>query len=472
MRVGIAVYVSKPMYIYEFRRKVMKRNFNRVQRRFIQGGAVLVIALLIITICFGVHCHNVNVYNDTVHTISGTSEADENGISINIHQRGNSTDIWDKADDYLGTTIKGMIYEATVTNASGYELSEWSLLQNVTEKGFVNNAWCGTLEITQNLENETKTQTLDLRNLNRDALELDYHMSATDVLITLNPSDTITYHPSTKDKEMPIDAGGNVTAGIIVYSYDEDYDFSDFTFEYKLQKGYLELSDATGFIIALTLWLIFMLAYIFTVITAVRYEKKLKENDRIVKESLDVFTNFVDAKDPYTKGHSSRVAEYSQRIAEKLGFDEDRCRQIYYVALLHDIGKCYVPDEILKKPSRLTDEEFAIIKTHTTHGAKMVRNFSSIEDIRDGALFHHERYDGKGYPTGCEGEDIPLIARIICVADAYDAMNSNRVYRTKLTQEAIKEELKKNKGTQFDPKIVDVFLQVLDDMAAEENNDN
>ena len=472
MQVGFAVYVSKPMYIYEFRRKVMKRNFNKVQRRFIQGGVALVIALLIIMICFSVHCYNVNVFNSTDRTITVASEPDENGVSIGINLRGNSTDIWDKADEYLGETIKGMIYEATVTNASGYKISDWSLKFNVKEDGFINNAWCGTVEIDQKLESGDLRQTLNLRNLDKSVLGLDYHMSASDVLITLTPGSTIKYNPSTTDKEMPLDAGSSVTSGIIFYSYDEDYDLSDFTFDYHFEKSYLDSEGANGIKIAFAVWVICMLAYIFTVITAVRYEKKLKENDRIVKESLDVFTNFVDAKDPYTKGHSSRVAEYSQRIAEKLGFDEDRCRQIYYVALLHDIGKCYVPDEILKKPSRLTDEEFAIIKTHTTHGAKMVRNFSSIEDIRDGALFHHERYDGKGYPTGCAGEDIPLIARIICVADAYDAMNSNRVYRTKLTQEAIKEELKKNKGTQFDPKIVDVFLQVLDDMAAEENNDN
>ena len=444
------------------------KNYTTVQKRFLRGGLFLVVSLLIIGICFCVHCYNVNVYNNTVRTISGTSEADDNGVSINIHQRGNSTDIWDKADDYLGTTIKGMIYEATVTNDSGYKLSEWSLLQNVTEKGFVNNAWCGTLEITQYLENETKTQTLDLRNLDRDALDLDYHLSATDVLITLNPLDTIVYHPSTKDKEMPIDDGGSVTSGIIVYSYDEDFDFSDFTFEYKLEKGYLEKGDATGFIIALILWGLCLLAYIFTAITSVQYEKKLQENDRLIKESLDVFTSFVDAKDPYTKGHSSRVAEYSRRIAEKLGFDEERCRQVYYVALLHDIGKCYVPDEILKKPSRLTDEEFAIIKTHTTHGAEMVKNFSSIDDIRDGALYHHERFDGKGYPTGIAGENIPLIARIICVADAYDAMNSNRVYRTKLSPDVIIDELKKCSGSQFDPTVVEAFLEVLEDMKNEQ----
>ncbi len=444
------------------------KKYSTVQKRFIRGAILLLVSLLIIGICFCVHCYNVNVYNATPRTIDSTSEVDENGVSVNIHLRGNATDIWDKADEFLGETIKGMIYEATVTNGSGYKMSEWKITQNVKEKGFVNNAWCGTVEITQKLGTGDRNQTLDLRNLDKESIALDYHTSATDALITLNPGDTIVYHPSTTDKEMPLDTGSSVTAGIIVYAYDADYDLSDFTFEYYLQKSYLEKSDAFGFIIALILWGICLLAFVFTAITSVQYEKKLQENDRLIKESLDVFTNFVDAKDPYTKGHSSRVAEYSRRIAEKLGFTEERCKQVYYVALLHDIGKCYVPDEILKKPSRLTDEEFAIIKTHTTHGAEMVKNFSSIDDIRDGALYHHERFDGKGYPTGIAGENIPLIARIICVADAYDAMNSNRVYRTKLSSDIIIDELKKCSGGQFDPKVVDVFLEVLNDMKNEQ----
>ena len=191
MRVGIAVYVSKPMYIYEFRRKVMKRNFNKVQRRFIQGGVALVIALLIIMICFSVHCYNVNVFNSTDRTITVASEPDENGVSIGINLRGNSTDIWDKADEYLGETIKGMIYEATVTNASGYKISDWSLKFNVKEDGFINNAWCGTVKIDQKLESGDLRQTLNLRNLDKSVLGLDYHMSASDVLITLTPGSTI-----------------------------------------------------------------------------------------------------------------------------------------------------------------------------------------------------------------------------------------------------------------------------------------
>ena len=132
------------------------------------------------------------------------------------------------------------------------------------------------------------------------------------------------------------------------------------------------------------------------------------------------------------------------------------------VALLHDYGKIGVPDIILLgKPGRLTEEEFEVIKSHTTHGSDILSHFKSLPDVDEGARYHHERYDGKGYPEGKKGEDIPLIARMICVADSYDAMNSNRVYRKKLTKEDIINEIEKNKGTQFDSKIADVFLKLM-----------
>ena len=130
---------------------------------------------------------------------------------------------------------------------------------------------------------------------------------------------------------------------------------------------------------------------------------------------------------------------------------------------MHDCGKLYIPDEILTKPARLTNEEYEVMKKHTVYGSNILRDFTSIKDIQLGAMYHHERYDGKGYPTGKSGEDIPLIARIICVSDAFDAMNSQRCYRANLSPEVIQSELKNNKGTQFDPIIVDHLLKLIDD---------
>ena len=199
-------------------------------------------------------------------------------------------------------------------------------------------------------------------------------------------------------------------------------------------------------------------------ITEIQYKKykSIHEHDlNMIRESIETFTGFIDAKDPYTNGHSNRVAQYTRLIAEEMGFDGEELDRIYYVALLHDCGKIGVPDNILGKPGRLTDEEFEIIKSHTTHGSEILSHFKSLPNVNECARFHHERYDGKGYPEGLKGEDIPLIARMICVADSYDAMNSNRVYRKKLTKEDIINEIEKNKGTQFDPAIADVFLKLI-----------
>ena len=142
---------------------------------------------------------------------------------------------------------------------------------------------------------------------------------------------------------------------------------------------------------------------------------------------------------------------------------EEYLKQIYYIGLLHDIGKIGVPDEVLNKKGRLTDEEFMQIKKHPAIGGEILQSFDAVQGISDGAKYHHERYDGRGYCEGLSGEEIPLVARIIGVADSYDAMQSNRVYRPGLSEEVILNELKKNAGTQFDPKIVPIMCEMIAD---------
>ena len=194
-----------------------------------------------------------------------------------------------------------------------------------------------------------------------------------------------------------------------------------------------------------------------------KYNVRHERDNEIINESIETFTGFIDAKDPYTNGHSKRVAIYTRLIAKEMGYDGEELDRIYYIALLHDCGKIGVPDSILGKPGKLTDEEFEIIKSHTVRGGEILSSFKSLRNAGEGALYHHERYDGRGYPSGKAGEDIPLIARMICVADSFDAMNSNRVYRKKLTKENIISEIENNKGRQFDPKIADVMLRLLKD---------
>nr|MCR5409575.1 HD-GYP domain-containing protein [Lachnospiraceae bacterium] len=214
---------------------------------------------------------------------------------------------------------------------------------------------------------------------------------------------------------------------------------------------------------AMFIWLIVLIIYAITSSQIKKYNERHERDNEIISESIETFTGFIDAKDPYTNGHSKRVADYTRLIAEQMGIEGEELDRVFYVALLHDCGKIGVPDNILGKPGRLDDDEFEIIKSHTVRGGEILSSFKSLKNVNEGAMYHHERYDGSGYPEGRKGEDIPLIARMICVADSFDAMNSNRVYRKKLTMDDIVEEIKKNKGKQFDPDIADTFLQLIKD---------
>ena len=171
----------------------------------------------------------------------------------------------------------------------------------------------------------------------------------------------------------------------------------------------------------------------------------------------------VDAKDKYTHGHSSRVAEYSREIARRAGFSEAEQDRIYMMGLLHDVGKIGISDAIINKTSRLTDEEFGVIKTHPVVGADILSKIDDLPELKVGARWHHERYDGRGYPDGLAGDAIPEVARIIAVADAYDAMTSNRSYREMLSQERVRAEIERCKGSQFDPRFADIMLAMIDE---------
>ncbi len=178
-------------------------------------------------------------------------------------------------------------------------------------------------------------------------------------------------------------------------------------------------------------------------------------------EMIATVREIVDAKDFYTRHHSDRVAFYSVELAEALGYDGEYCERLRVAGLLHDIGKLGIPDSILLKPLPLTDEEFAVIKTHPAMGAQLLSGITWLKDIIPWVRGHHERYDGKGYPDGLAGEDIPQQARIIAVADAFDAMTSDRRYRSSLSLDKALAELEKVRGSQLDPHFVDVFKKLV-----------
>ena len=183
---------------------------------------------------------------------------------------------------------------------------------------------------------------------------------------------------------------------------------------------------------------------------------------RLFAQTAEALASAIDAKDKYTKGHSSRVAEYSRKIAEMAGKEPQECEEIYYAALLHDVGKIGVPRSILNKAGKLSDEEFQAIKEHPSVGEQILSSISESPYLSLGAKSHHERYDGHGYPEGLKGDDIPEYARIIAVADAYDAMTSNRSYRDTIPQQLVREEFVKGLGTQFDPEFGEIMLHLID----------
>ena len=185
------------------------------------------------------------------------------------------------------------------------------------------------------------------------------------------------------------------------------------------------------------------------------------EQSAALAQRFDCIVRRATAQDTGTSEHSCRVASYSVLIARRLGLTETECSELRQTALLHDIGKAVVPQSILTKPGKLTPREYAIMQTHVTLGADILKNFALAGRIVEGAQFHQEHWDGKGYVSGLAGEDIPLFARIICVADAFDAMTQDRVYRKRLKLDFALWEIERCSGTQFDPTLARVLLDLV-----------
>ena len=192
-------------------------------------------------------------------------------------------------------------------------------------------------------------------------------------------------------------------------------------------------------------------------------EQRLSSSMRLFDETILALAKTIDAKDKYTQGHSQRVANYVRQIAQLAGYSPEKQREIYCMGLLHDIGKIGVPTAIINKPTRLTDDEYAIIKTHTTIGYDILTTIEEFPQLAIGARSHHERWDGRGYPDGLIGSNIPIEARMIAVADAYDSMTSRRSYRDVMEQSRVRGEIARGKGAQFDPQFADIMLQLIDE---------
>ncbi len=322
-------------------------------------------------------------------------------------------------DEGAKTQTVGAQYDGKISNGYSSDIENWQLVITLPEEGVLDSSWNGSYEIEGDR-------------------------------MILTPDENTNIIPAGEEK----------TFGFIMISKDL-MEFSKFEFIGYRQTTYTQYALFWVIVVAAGLWAVGFLSYLIVSIRMRAFERRRDNDAKIITQTMRTFAGMIDAKDPYTKGHSARVSIYAQELGKRLGMNKDEIRNLGYIALMHDCGKIGVPDNVLTKPAKLDAEERKIVEEHTTRGGYVLENFTAIEGIREGALYHHERYDGKGYPTGLKGADIPLCARIICVADAYDAMNSDRCYRPRMPREKIVKELDDNAGKQFDPDVVAHMLSMI-----------
>lgn len=435
---------------------------------------VFIVTFLAILAMLAASVINTRAYNSVRHVdeIAGAElfspeKTKEHGVSIVAVPRGST---WTKAFDFDNEGItehnfQAYTYDFTIENKTPDEVKDFTFVLTFSREVYLMSAWNGALEIHQKNGSDEVVDTVpDLREYNPEAHILRYVTFDGESLIAMNEGDYLVYKPSSSLNalEVPIEPEEATTPGIILYvAIGESIKDSTLTLEYTFNR--LITSDPLFWISIGLLAVWFMTLVILLIINAsiAKYQERHERDNEIINESIETFTGFIDAKDPYTNGHSKRVAIYTKRIAREFGYEGEELDRVYYIALLHDCGKIGVPDNILTKPGKLTDEEYEILKSHSARGAEILSSFKSLKDVEAGAHYHHERYDGRGYPEGLKGEEIPFIARMICVADSFDAMNSNRVYRKKLPREKIISEIEENKGKQFDPEVAEVMLRLI-----------
>ena len=446
----------------------MKRETQKKARVLFLAALAVIFAIFVASVlktdAFNRTRHHASFAGESLFYGDGSSFP---GVTVRASARSST---WGKIFDFDNEGLTENNYEAhtydfTVSNNTGDEVSEFTFTLTFRQDVFLASAWNGALVSHQNVDGRELVDTVpDLREFDPAAHQLETVTVDGESFIAMKSGDYLEYLPSStmNAMEMPIEPYEGTTPGIILYvAIGESVEEASLELDYTFHRL---LTDEPLFWISLGglgLWLIALTILLITAAQIRSYNERHERDNEFIREFMETFTGFIDAKDPYTQGHSKRVAGYTRLIAKEMGFEGDELDRIYYVALLHDCGKMGVPDHILGKPGKLTPEEFEIIKTHTVRGGEILKSVKSLKGVQEGALYHHERYDGRGYPEGRAGEDIPRIARMICVADAFDAMNTTRVYRQKLTNEKIISEIETNKGKQFDPVFADILLKLI-----------
>lgn len=439
------------------------------KRAIISFGTTLIVVISM----FAAVCIKTDIYNKTMHKQVLESarlfseDTDKKGISVTAVPRSST---WGKIFDFKNEGLtennyQAFTYDFNINNNTTDEVSSFTFKLTFGQEVYLSSAWNGSLQIHQIIKGGEKIADIpDLREFKADNYDIDTFNVDGESLVRMKKGDYLIYKPSTSSNalEIPIEPREGTTPGFILY-VPMDSNLKEATMEIDYTFHRLLISEALFWIsaVCMLIWVISLIIFTITSFQIKKYKERHEHDNEIINESIETFTGFIDAKDPYTNGHSKRVAYYTKQIAEEMGYEGEELERIYYIALLHDCGKIGVPDNILGKPGKLTDEEYEIIKSHTVRGGEILSTFKSLKDVGEGARYHHERYDGKGYPEGKAGKDIPLIARMICVADSYDAMNTNRVYRSHLSQDQIISEIETNKGKQFDPEIAQIMLGLI-----------
>lgn len=405
----------------------MKRHKENVKKgHYRRAIIVFLVSLLLIGTGYGgvyLKCYWDN-HTPFTYEIDGNSLGVHEQISVSMRP----TQSWvslEREDGY----VSGAQYDGVIVNNLTKNIHDWELTIYLPQDGIIDSSWNG---IYSEEENIIKIKPLDYNNL--------------------------------------ISSGDEQPFGFIFYSKMK-LDFTKFS-----MTGYYQVIPQQYImfwimILLSILWILAVVTYIAICFKMHKLEKQRQKDQKIIAQAMMAIAHLVDAKDEYTKEHSLRVALYAAEIARRSGMKEEDIKRIKYIALVHDCGKVGVPDAILKKKGSLSLEEREIINSHTVLGGHIMESFNSIEGIRDGALYHHERFDGTGYPNKLKGKKIPVCARIIGVADAYDAMSSDRCYRPRLSKDVILEELRKNSGTQFDPEYVGHMIAMMEDGTADRIHD-
>lgn len=358
---------------------------------------------------------------------------------------------WEEADHSIGAQ-----YDGKFINNTNHDFTDWTITVNVPSKYRIDSYWNFNGEFYYTAEKPISIENKSIQGYeNQFSDDSDYIVMKK----IANNGATTVVSKNTSDAEP-------FMVGMIMYTPTR---FSirtisitgRFIYSPKESPVFYLLICAMG--INLIIFLIVVIVQISVHRKVRYYELRQKLDSDIIVQSFKTFAKFVDAKDSYTRGHSLRVGYYAKEIARRLKMSEQQQNEMFWYGLMHDVGKIGISDNVLKKPSSLESQELEEIRSHVLKGYEMLSDFTAMPMLKEVAKSHHEHWDGTGYCEHLKGEEIPFEARIVCVCDSYDAMNTTRCYRESLTREQIIAEFKKNSGTFFDPQIAKIMIEMLQD---------